>query len=117
MARNYKDDQYRNWKECKWERISDNSSCHFRYHKLSGKDEYEIFDNCLGLDDHYFFGDNGLFKGEGNPFCGLEVNPTSVHDRGYWSCSMIFDDLRNHSQCIAETMTWAKVKLGIGNLK
>ena len=68
MARNYKDDQYRNWKECKWERTSDNSSCHFRYHKIKGKDTYEVFDNCLGLDDHYFFGADDLFRGEGNPF-------------------------------------------------
>ena len=117
MARNSKDDQYRNWKECKWERISDNSSCHFRYHKISGKDEYEVFDKCVGLDDHYFFGDNGLFRGEGNPYCGLNVNPTSVLDRGDWRCSMIFDDPKNNSQCITETMTRAKVKLQIRNLR
>ena len=117
MARNSKDDQYRNWKECKWERISDNSSCHFRYHKISGKDEYEVFDKCLGLNDHYFFGDEGLFKGEGNPYCGLSVNPTSIHDQGDWRCTMIFEDPKNHSECKAETMTWAKVKLQIRNLK
>ena len=28
-----------------------------------------------------FFGDIGLFIGRGNPYCGLNINPTSVRDR------------------------------------
>ena len=109
MARNIVG-QYRSWKKCKWERMEDNSSCRFKYHKIAGTDEYEVFDKCVGLDDHYFVGDNGLFRGKGNPYCGLNVNPTSVHDRGLWKCSLVFEDSKNKSRCTAETKILSKVK-------
>ena len=68
MAKNNQVNPYRSWKKCTWERMDDNSSCCFEYHKIAGSDEYEVWDKCVGLDDHYFLGDNGLFRGKGNPY-------------------------------------------------
>ena len=82
--------------------MDDNLSCRFEYHKIAGTDDFEEWDKCIGLDDHYFLGDNGLFRGKGNPYCGLNINPTSVLDRGLWKCSLLFEDSRNKSRCIAE---------------
>ena len=45
------------------ERMDDNSSCCFEYHKITGTHEYEVWDKCLGRDHHHFLGDNGLFRG------------------------------------------------------
>merc|ERR1712126_8706 len=49
------------------------------------------------------------FHGKGNPYCGLEVNPTSVHDRGTWKCTLIFENSTNKSRCVTETKILAKV--------
>ena len=92
-----------------WERMNDKSSCWFDYRKLSGENKYEVLDKCVGLEDHYFFGDNGLFTGKGNPYCGLNINPTSVRDEGLWRCSLVFEDPINKSLCIASTLVLAKV--------
>ena len=110
-ARDYKVDPYRSWKKCKWERMRDNSSCRFIYHKIAGKNQYEIWEKCVGLKDHYFFGEADLYTGKGNPYCGLNVNPTRIHDEGLWKCSIVFEDPMNKSLCIASTLILVKVTL------
>ena len=102
--------QYRSWKKYKWERMEDNSSCRFEYHKIAGTDEYEVFDKCVGRDDHYFLGDNGLVRGKSNPYCRLNINPTIIHDKGHWRWSLVFEDSKNKSRYIVETKILAKVK-------
>ena len=101
--------QYRNWTKCRWERMSDGSYCRYRYHKIIGKGKYEVMEKCEGLDDHYFLGDDRLYWGKGNPYCGLNINPTSVKDRGNWKCSLNFEDNGDEEACIAEATVLVKV--------
>ena len=109
-AVNYQVDPYNNWKKCKWERLRDKSYCRFDYRKSSGEANYEVTDKCLGLEDHYFFGDDRLFKGKGNPYCGMNINPTSIYDESDWRCSLVFEDPKNGSVlCTANTIIPAEV--------
>ena len=111
LALNYELDRYSNWKQCRWERLKDKSYCRIDYRKRSGEDNYEVTDKCVGLDDHYFFGEDGLFKGEGNPSCGLDINPTSIKDEGDWRCSLVFQDPKNDSLCIGNATIQVQVIL------
>ena len=106
-----KNTRYRKWVQCKWERMDDGSYCTFDYKKvvIDGENRYEVIDKCVGLDDHYFFGDEGLYKGEDNPYCGLNINPTSLKDRGNWRCSLVFEEPEDAILCIAETLVLAEV--------
>ena len=101
--------QYRNWTKCRWERMSDGSYCHSRYHQIIGTGRYEVLEKCEGLDDHWFFGQDTLYWGKGNPYCGLNINPTSVKDRGDWRCSLTFEDTGDEEACITTATVRAKV--------
>ena len=111
MVINDQVNQYRNWTKCRWERMSDGSYCRYGYNQIIGTEKYEVRGKCVGLDDHGFFGDTRLYWGKGNHYCGLNINPTSVKDRGDWRCSLEFEDPGDETACIAEATVRAKVTM------